>query len=354
MEKSIAGMDKKKRIQNLIKWVLVLGLLAFAFIKKKEFMLEALAEIAESSKPVIFVCFALANLYFIAEGIIISRMTATGENTLTIPQGIACTYMCAFYRLATFGSGNGIAQVYYYSTKGIDISRATGMSIVQYTFQKITIGIVGVASFVVLIFIGDRQVLEYTGYMIAGVIVISLICLALFLITVSKTISNIVMGIAYKLVKKGGKLYAKLADAQHAIDNLQDQGRIVWHNKKVFLQVIALDVLKLACWYLIPGVYFYQDFKENLFMCLAIMAVVNMLGCVMLAPSGMGTLELMFAIFFGAIIPDDHAIAAALVVYRFFTWIVPFLFGLFPALLLNKKDKKESPIPDRIGESHQL
>jgi hypothetical protein len=243
--------------------------------------------------------------------------------------------MCAFYRLATLGSGNGIAQVYYYSVKGIDVSRATGLSITQYTFQKITVGVFGIVSFIILFLTGDRDILQYSGYMLAGAVVITIICLALFLIAVSKKISDFVMKLGYKLFKPGTKIYSKLTDAQNAIDNLQSQSRVIWKNKALFLQVAILNILKLSCWYAIPGVFFHYDYNVNILFCLALMAVVNMLGCVMLAPSGVGTLDFVFAIFFGAIIPDDNVVAAAIVIYRFFTWVIPFLIGLIPALFLK-------------------
>jgi hypothetical protein len=300
-------------------------------------MNEALGYLADISPVMIIICLLLANIYFIVEGTIISRMTLSCENKLTPGNGICCAYMCAFYRLATLGSGNGIAQIYYYNTKGIDVSRATGLSITQYTFHKITVGVFGIISFLILFLTGDRDILQYSGYMLAGAVVISVICLSLFLIAVSKKISDFVMRLGYRIFKPETRLYTKLNDAQTAIDNLQSQSRIIWKNKALFLQVILLNIFKLSCWYAIPGVFFQYDYNVNILFCLALMAVINMLGCVMLAPSGVGTLDFVFAIFFAAIIPDDNVVAAAIVIYRFFTWVIPFIIGLIPALLLKRK-----------------
>lgn len=335
--------DKKHRqnkiLGNVIKWVLILGLLAFACLKNQDFMREAIDELHEIPVWMLVVCLILANLYFVAEGAIIGRMTSTGEARISIAKGISCAYMCAFYRLATLGSGNGIAQLYYYNKNGIRVSEGTGMSIAQYTFQKITIGIMGVMSFIGLLIFGERELLDYAGYMFAGVIVISVISIFLCMITVSKKISDLVMFIARKLVKEKWKLYKKLDDAQNAIDNLQNQGRLIWKDKTLFLQVIILDVIKLNCWYVIPGILFAGGYNVNVFVCTMLMAVCNMLGCVMIAPSGVGTLDFVFAVFFGRIIPDGEYVAAAIVIYRFFTWIVPFVIGLIPAAFLRKTNE---------------
>lgn len=329
-------INKKKVIGNVLKWIFIAGLLIFAYIKNKDFMADSLKAVKTTPKVLLVLCLLLANLYFVAEGKIISSMTERGERKLSVIQGMSCAYMCMFYRLATLGSGNGIAQLYYYNTKGITVSSATGMALSQYTFQKITIGVMGVVSFICLILFGDSKLLKYTGYMIAGVVVISAICIFLFLITVSKKISDFIMMLGRRIVKGKSKLYAKLDDAQNAIDSLQSQGRIVWNDKKLFFVVVILNILKFSCWYIIPGVLFAGEFNVNIFMCLALMAVCNMLGCVMIAPSGVGTLDFVFAIFFGSIIGSAEAVAAAILIYRLFTWIIPFLIGLIPAAFLRK------------------
>lgn len=332
--------DEYKRrnqiIGNVIKWGLILGLLVFACYKNQDFMREAVAEVKEIPVWMLISCLLLANLYFLAEGTIISRMTSTGQPRLSIFKGVSCAYMCAFYRLATLGSGNGIAQLYYYNKNGIHVAESTGMSIAQYTFQKITIGVMGVVSFIGLLFFGERELIKYAGYMLAGVVVISVISGFLFVITVSKRISDFVMCIVRKIIKKKWKLYHRLDKAQEAIDNLQNQGRLVWKDKKLFIQVVLLNVIKFSCWYIIPGILFCDDYGVNVFICMMLMAVCNMLGCVMIAPSGVGTLDFVFAIFFGSIIPDGEYVAAAIVIYRFFTWIVPFVLGLIPAVFLHK------------------
>ena len=339
-------MNAKKIRNNIIKWLIILALLAFGFIKNRKFMHESFLEVKNTPVKVLIMCFILANLFFVAEGAIISCMTKQdGKKRLTLWNGISCTYMCAFYRLATLGSGNGIAQVYYYNTKGIDVSEGTGMAITQYTFQKITIGILGIVSYIMLAARGNRELLKYSWFMLAGVFVISFICVFLFIITVSKTVSGFVVFLARKIVKKESKLYKKIDKMEAAINALQTQGRIMWHDKKLFITVVVLNVLKFACWYLIPGVIFSKNFDLNPFMCMALMAVCNMLGCVMVAPSGIGTLDFVFALLFATVVSSAKAIAAAIVIYRFFTWVVPFVIGLIPAAFLNnKKDEKDKDV----------
>ena len=192
-EENKEAKKKKNSVKsNLLKWGFILALIIFAGVYNRDFVESAVKEIKATSKDALLFCAILANMYYIIEGCIISLITKTGPARLSVVKGIICAYMCAFYKLATLGSGNGIAQLYYYNINGINVSSATGMAISQYTFQKITIGVMGVLCFIGLVSFGDERIQKYTGYMLAGTVVISLICLVLFIITVSKKSSDLV------------------------------------------------------------------------------------------------------------------------------------------------------------------
>lgn len=329
---------KKSSVKSsILKWLFIALLVAFAVFKNRGFAASSIEEISRIKPYEILLCLLLSNLYFLFEGIVISRITSTSDSKLSIMQGIICAYMCAFYRLATLGSGNGIAQLYYYNIHGINVSTGTGMALSQYTIQKITIAVFGIFAFLGIAVFGDSDITKYSKYMLMGTILIGLVCVFLIVITVSKTISDLVMKLARRIVKPKWKLYKKLDDAQNSINCLQDQSRKIWKDKLLFVQVVILDILKFVSWYLIPGILFADDFNVNVVTCMLLMAVCNMVGCVMIAPSGVGTLEFVFAIFFSAIIPNSEAIAATIIIYRFFTWILPFGIGIIPAVLVKKK-----------------
>lgn len=330
--------DKEKNVySNLIKWGLILLLVLFVAIKNREFVESATKEIEKTSKSEIIWCIVLSNLYFVFEALILMLMTKTSGKCIGFFKGLVCGYMCAFYRVATLGSGNGIAQLYYFNINGIDVSNGTGIALSQYTIQKITIGVFGILAYAGVLGMGDDRVQKYSKYMLLGTVVITLICAFLIIITVSKTISDMLIRLGRRIIKQTSKLYSKLDKAEESIRCLQAQGRKIWKNKLLFFKVMALDFLKFSCWYAIPGILLMDDFDVELIMCLLLMAICNMIGCVMVAPSGVGTLEFVFAIFFSAIVPKKRAIAATILIYRFFTWIVPFVIGIIPAITVKKK-----------------
>ena len=53
--------------------------------------------------------------------------------------GITNAFLCSFYRVATLGSGAGVAAIVYLGEHGIEYSRSFGMYMLQYAFHKISI-----------------------------------------------------------------------------------------------------------------------------------------------------------------------------------------------------------------------
>ena len=113
--------NQKMVLKSIAKWLVIFALIAFVCYKNQDLMLEALEEIQITPVWKLVVCLLLGNLYFIAEGCIISEMTNTCDHRLSVWQGITCAYLCTFFRIATLGSGTGVAQLYYYNLHGIRV-----------------------------------------------------------------------------------------------------------------------------------------------------------------------------------------------------------------------------------------
>lgn len=332
---------KSTIIKNIIKWLFIIGLLVFAYYKNKEFVGEAFSNIDDMPIWIIVVCLLLGCIYYLFEGAIISTMSSKNETRLTLWQGVVCGFLCAFYKLATLGSATGVAQIYYYKINGISVSEATGMSIAQYTFQKISIGIMGVVSFFVLFSMDIEGIVKYSNYMILGVLVIIIICLALFLIIVSKKIANLLIFIMNKIIKQESRLYPVSQKAKENIISLQNQGRIIWHDRILFIKIEIFNFMKFICWYSVPGIIILNSYDVSVLVCIGLMSVCNMIGGVMLAPSSIGTLDFVFALLFSTIVESSEYVIATLIMYRFFTWMVPFIIGVVPAFLVRKKQKEQ-------------
>lgn len=330
--------DKKKEIRNsIIKWAVILIVLIIVYFWKQDLIHEALLHIKNIPIWTSILCVVMTLAYFSVEGLIISDMTRYEPKKLPWHKGFLCGLFCAFYRLITLGSGSGFAEIYYYSCNDIPASKGTGMTLVQYTFQKIAIGVFGIVSFVFLYLSGQKGIIKYSRYMILGIVVITIIVIFLVAVAVSEKLANLVIHLAEKFMKEGTRFHSKLDSIRQNVINFNREGREIWSHKSQFACIVLLNFLKFCCWYSIPGILFIQQFEVSIPQCIALMAVTNMISCVMLTPSGIGALEFVFCLLYSTIVSNEAA-AAVLILYRFYTWILPFVIGAVIAGL-HKKTK---------------
>ena len=48
-----------------------------------------------------------------------------------------------------WGTGSGVAEIYYLNTRGIEAGTATGMSLVQYILHKVALALYGITGFII-------------------------------------------------------------------------------------------------------------------------------------------------------------------------------------------------------------
>lgn len=329
----------KKEIRNgIIKWAIIFALVYLAYIWQKETFDKA-ADIIINLPVWVNVLVAVSSLcYFFFEGAIIYRMTYFDKERISLWDGIKCGLYCAFYKAATLGSASGFAEIYYLNSCGVPVSKGTGMTLTQYTFQKIAIGIMGSVSFIVLLFTKEKGIANYEGYVALGVLVIAVIVAFLMFLAASKWLADLILKIARKVLKEGRRFHDKLELIETNVTAFNKEGRNILSRKKEALLLLGLNMLKLCCWYIMPWIVLLPHYKLNPVRVLLLLAVVNMISCVMVSPAGLGTFEFVFITVFSLIIAKESAAAAA-ILYRFYSLIFPFIVGAF-FVALHKRKKK--------------
>ena len=109
------------------------------------------------------------------------------------------------------------------------------------------------------------------------------------------------------------------------ITTFNEAGLYFWRHKTLCLRVTLLKMLKMSLWYSIAAIVVCATNDASPLTCIALMATVNMIGTVMAAPAGAGTLEFVIALIFTPLFGNTSAAVAIL--YRFYTMVVPFLLG---------------------------
>lgn len=313
-------------------WVILL-LLAAASVFYRDSWQDIREGIRQITRRELLCCIGISVSAYFLEGMTIACMMCTVAPSFPVKRGTRIAYLCEFYRLITFGSGSGVAEIYYLHKSGIETGTATVLTMIQYICKRIAVMALGVIGFAVLLGGEDTQGLcrKYAGFMLAGC-VISLGVIAAFLCV---ALSERILQLICKAVDwASGKLPSWeerfLAWKEQAV-LLSQSGRMILGKKVQAAGAVILQIGKLLLLYSIPA-YLLQDsapshpVQPGWWDFIFLMAVVYMLSGIIPAPSGMGSLEFVFLLFFSALVETQAAVPVILV-FRFVTWIIPFLIG---------------------------
>ncbi len=303
---------------------MLLALVIFIIYYLRDSWKEALTEVFRTSYITLGVIICLAFGYYVIEGGIISMMAKKYESEFGLLDGIRCGYYSSFYRVVTFGSGSGIAEIAYLNKYGIQGAKATGMTLIKYILHKITIVLYGLIGYGIACFTIRDLVRGYGWLLFIGSFIGVGIALILILVTISPWFSNN----GFRLVRKiiaNKKVWLEKCDAlELQVNILQEEAKALLKEKKL-LTIIFLNFLKLSLWYLIPGVVCRGE-GLTLGLSIILTSISLMLAGSIPAPAGYGSLEIVFILLFGKIISKTKIISVILL-YRFATTILPFLVG---------------------------
>ncbi|MCR5212990.1 MAG: flippase-like domain-containing protein [Eubacterium sp.] len=327
---------KNNFLSNLIKWIIIIIALVVVFIWKKTDIIAAFEEMQSHPFWVTLLALLATILYFVIEGLIIRSMTIYEKRQMTWFESFKCSLFCAFYKLISVGSLSGIAEVYYISKHEIDPGRASGIVVVQYVYQKLGITILGLISFIGLYIMGVPTVVQYAKWGVLGSLIALVIVSALTILSTSRKLAEILVKLVDKLLGENGLFRKFIKDRdREKVQGLKEQiiefnesGLYFWKHKILAVRVTLLEMLKMTCWYIIPAIVVIAVHKDaNPFVSTMLMAMTNMVGTVMVAPAGAGTIEFVVGLLFGPLFGVTATTVAIL--YRFYTMVVPFIIGAF-------------------------
>ncbi|MCR5698622.1 MAG: flippase-like domain-containing protein [Treponemataceae bacterium] len=320
---------KKNTVKNIISWALVLVLTVIVFFWKKELIIKAFSEIANMRLVPILLCFLFSFGYVFFDGL--ATQTFSG---ISFWGGQKSAMFCSFYKLITLGSGAGVAEVYFLSTQGVKAEKGTGVMMIQYAVHKTVVTFLGLISFLILYCKNVEKVHQFSILIIVCSILSLLTVSVLIMIAVSRRITAFFIKLIRAILKRHPEKADEFSEKLVAFNVC---GKELVKDKKAIVLTFLIDILKMLCWYAIPMVIFKSRLDCSAFYCLLMMGLIIMLSGSMFMPAGVGTLEYLFSIFFSQ---NFGVIAAtAVILYRFFSMIVPFVLGIpFAATLPRKKD----------------
>lgn len=333
------GNKKSKSVRSAVQLLFWLLLLSLALFIYRDSFRDIMAGLRQVTWLHILISVLLSIAYYILEGITIHSMASMIVLQDSVWNGIAIAFQCEFYRLITLGSGAGIAEIHYLHKNGIEPARGTMLTMLQYIMKKTGIMVLGVLGFAGL-YRNENTINvceQYAGFLGAGCVITVIIVLFLLFIALSPSVMLWVIWIMDKITQRVPSLSEKTNFLKEQMTALNQTGKIIFCQKKRLAWIILLNLIKLAAMYCIPAYLLYGKSQLTPAECFMLMAVVYMLSGVIPAPSGVGSLEFVFLLFFG-VFADSSVVVPAVLVFRFATWILPFAIGGV-LLLINKISK---------------
>lgn len=321
-------MTAKKRKWWKVAVVILIAVILVVFFRDS--FAEGLREILKVPAKTVVFLLCLSMGYFLAEGGVITILARSYTNTVSYRNGVACALYCSFFRLITFGSGSGIAEVYYLNRQGMKAAEATGMSLVQYLIQKITICLMGAVSFFFCFRYVSQYIGDYQGYIALAVLITMVIGAGILMITVFEKGKDLLFHYLSKATAGKESWNDKVKKAEGQADILQDGAKKLYHKKHCLALAFVLNLAKYFCWFLTPYVLYGDEERLTLLVSLVLMALATMVAGVIPTPSGYGSLDAMIILLFYPLLGEAKAVSLV-ILYRVVVSLFPFLMGMLVA-----------------------
>lgn len=331
-----------KKTGQVLKWIFVIALIAMIIYTFRDSAGPILEELLQTSVWVVLGISIAAVVYHLIEAWITCSFVRVYQPKFSYWMGLESAFYCSFYRVATLGSGAGVAAVVYFHEKGIEPSKGTGMYMMEYVVHKISLAFFSVIFFVLDFAFMKQYFSEYFYLLTIGYGLTAFVSMGLVLFCCSKQFHRFILWICRKVNRKG-KLDAQIAELSTQCRIMEDATAELMTRKTLVWTNVGKNLLKFACFYGIPFIILYQEYGLSLIHIWAVTSVAIMLAAVIPAPAGIGSSEFVFTAMFTVLVGTGAAGSAALL-YRFATFVLPFLIGAVVVLShhirKNKRCKK--------------
>lgn len=274
-------------------------------------------------------------IYHMIEGWVIFSFAREYCPAFRYSWSVGCAFYCSFYRVATLGSGAGVAAVYYLDKHGMSADQGTGMYMVRYVVHKVSIVIFSGLFYLLDFHFMQEHFQENNRWLLVGYGLTLIICIVLVLVVCSARFHQLLLFLLKKCNRKG-RLTDKIRTAEDYFRGLKQESVRLLQKKGLIARSVLKDMVKLSFWYGIPWLILWGSGVLTLRDSLAVTSMAVMLAAVIPTPAGIGSVEVLLTAFLTTVTDMGQAGAVALL-YRFATFIFPFVVGGITAILWRRR-----------------
>ncbi|MFA6627548.1 MAG: lysylphosphatidylglycerol synthase transmembrane domain-containing protein [Bacilli bacterium] len=329
------------RYKKLIFIFIIVLLTVIVGIANGKDIQKALLEVFEINFLSVVVLIFLLQIHMILDGVLLK--VAIDDPHLDHKKAFLINSAgCFFSGITPFYIGSYPSRIYYLYKENIPIDKTLSALTIRGLTYQIVINIFAIASLFFIRGLSD-VVGGYVIFLIFGLIYNLGIGSILILISASKRFNNLAVRAIERLALKVSFINKRKEEVLEAIHNYYDNTRRIYKDRKYFLTIFILMIIKTTAFYLIPVVTFIglgiaiESIWIELF---AISTLIAIIASVFPTPGGMASSEAVFLLLYGMLIITDSTLSAGMLIWRLFSYYFIILIGLGATLYLQSKEPK--------------
>ncbi|MGX7172565.1 lysylphosphatidylglycerol synthase transmembrane domain-containing protein [Enterococcus ratti] len=343
---------KKIKTKIVLNLVLVLGIFGIIYYLINQSFAEIFTQILSTSLFTFLAALLLGTFYQLIEGRSIKEIARPFTPTFSTIDGFWTSCYVAFYRIVSFGTGTLFSEVYFYNKKGMKYSQGAGVTtlhMIMYKLAVMTYAIIGLMLQFSLFYSKGPTMI---GFILAGVILTGVIVVFLLLISSSLSIQVFFVSISHKWLKsKRARNWVDACNTQ--IYSLRETVQAIVNDQTALLRIYFWNMVKLIFWYVLPYIFLVENHSNlDFLLTFSFVSFAVVLSGVVPTPAGIGSFEFIYLLLFKPLVGTVDAVSS-LLLYRFSSFILPFIYGFFYVLADRRKIIKQE-ISDVKRQKQQL
>lgn len=278
-------------------------------------------------------------LYQLAEAVICLVFVKRYLETFSFLSAVQLVFIGFFTNIASMGTGIIPAKSYYLYKRGMPTGHGISVMTYEYIFHRTSVLIWVLFLLPVINNIMRTDHIGIHWWLILGIVITAGINTLLILLCTWEKFRSFSFYILEK-IPLNEKWKEKKKTWKEQINGLYSESKSVIKDKKLIIEMLALNMVKLAILYLIPWLSLFAigegtscTFGKSFVLAAVMLLVTSVIPNV----AGMGPAEYMFIFVYGFY--TTHASAAsAMLLYRAATYFFPFLISIVAVMFAKRMD----------------
>ena len=313
--------------------LLLITIIVLVYILKDNFV-DIINELLKMKVSFLIIAIVFIIIYWLLKALSIYIIARKYSDKIKLKKLFSLTVITQFFNGVTpFSTGGQPMQIYMLNKNNISVAKSTNIVLQDFIVYQIALVLYGVFAIITNIKLNLFVNTVYLNKLVVlGFVINTIVCIVVFLICFSKSISKVII----LLVIKIGKFIRIIKDEEKINEKLtlkteefQTSAMMYIKNKKLFFTGIVINILALTIFYSIPFILFKgMGIISDMTLLTVIItsAYVLLIGSFVPIPGGSLGIEYAFLVFFGNFIFGTE-LSALLLIWRFITYYFGIILG---------------------------